>query len=138
MRRGFRGHVQARELRPRLLQRRSGLNGEQPPESIVDRGKKNFKEASVRNESLSSSLVRLDRGLLRNFEKTLFDGLLGARRGIESELENGRSQRPEPKIPIVESRTCAQVADVGERVAQERIVALETLGQFLFNFGCSG
>ena len=73
-----------------------------------------------------------------SFEKTLFDGLLGARRGIESELENGRSQRPEPKIPIVESRTCAQVADVGERVAQERIVALETLGQFLFNFGCSG
>ena len=92
----------------------------------------------MRNESLSSSLVRLDRRLLRNFEKTLFDGLLRARRGIESELENGRRQRSEPKILIVESRTCAQVADVGERVAQERIVALETLGQFLFNFGCSG
>ena len=92
----------------------------------------------MRNESLGSSLVRLDRSLLRNFEKTLFDGLLGARRGIESELENGRSQCSEPKIPIGDFRTCAQVADVRERVAQERIVALETLGQFLFNFCRSG
>lgn len=92
----------------------------------------------MRNESLSGSLVRFDRGLHCKLKKTLFDRLLGARRGIESELENGRLQRPEPKIPIVESETCAQVADVGERVAQERIVGLETLGQFFFNFDCSG
>ena len=92
----------------------------------------------MRNESLSGSLVRFNRRLHCNLEKTLFDGLLGTRREIESKLENGRSQRCEPKILIVESGTCAQVTDVGERVAQERIVALEALGQFLFNFGCRG
>jgi hypothetical protein len=57
----------------------------------------------MRNESLCGSLVRLDRRLPRNFEKTLFDGLLRVRRGIESELQNGCSQRPEAKILIVES-----------------------------------
>jgi hypothetical protein len=89
----------------------------------------------VRNEGLSSSLVaRLDRGLHCKLKKTLLNDLLGVRRGIESELENGRSQRPEPRIPIFESRTDAQEADVGERIAQERIAALEALGQSLFNF----
>jgi hypothetical protein len=36
LRRGFRGHVQARELRARLLQRLPCMNGEQPLEGIVD------------------------------------------------------------------------------------------------------
>jgi hypothetical protein len=82
-------------------------------------------------------LVRFNRRLRCKLEKTLFDGPLGTRRGIESKLD-GPSQRSEPKIPIVEAGTCAQVADIGERVAQGRIVALKTLGQFLLNFRCSG
>ena len=47
------------------------------------------------SESLSGSLVRLDRRLHCKVKKTLFDGLLGARRRIESELEHGRGQRAE-------------------------------------------
>ncbi len=92
----------------------------------------------MRNESLSRSLVRLGRGLDFKVKKTLFDGLLGARRRIESELENGRDKRPEPRIAIVESGTGAYEAYVGERVAQKRIVAFETLGQLPFNSDCSG
>src|SRR5271170_7839349 len=93
----------------------------------------------MRNESLSSSLVgRRDRGLHFELKKTILNRLLGARRGIERELENARSQRPEPRILSAESRTYAQLADVGERIAQERIGALEALGQFLFNFDCGG
>ena len=92
----------------------------------------------MRHERLSSCVIRLGRVLHLKLKKALLDSLLGARRGIESELENRRGQRSETRIPIVESRTCAQVADIGERVAQERIVALETLCQFLFNFDCSG
>ena len=45
--------------------------------------------------SLSGSLVRLAQRLHCKVKKTLFDGLLGARGRIESELENGRGQRAE-------------------------------------------
>ena len=48
----------------------------------------------MRNESLGSFLIRLGRGLHRKLEKTLFDGLLGARRGIESKEENGPGEPP--------------------------------------------
>ena len=54
-------------------------------------------------------------------KKTLLNGLLGTRGGIKSELENGGSESPELKIVSVESETCAQDVDVGERVAQKRI-----------------
>ena len=85
----------ARELRARLRQRFSGLNRKQAPERVVDRGKKDLQEASVGSESLSGSLVRLAQRLHCKVKKTLFNGLLGARRRIESELENGRGQRAE-------------------------------------------
>ena len=90
----------------------------------------------MRYERLSACLVGpLDRSLLREFGKAILDGLLGLRRGIERELQNRRRQRAdglcEQRIPFDEVRIRAQETDVRQRVAQERVVALETLGQFV-------
>ena len=97
----------------------------------------------MRYERLSRPLVGpLDRSLLRKLSKTILDCLTGRRRGIERKLQNRRRQRADglckQRIPFDEVRICAQQTDVRQRVAQERVVGLEPLGQFILLPGSGG
>ena len=90
----------------------------------------------MRYERLSGSLVGpLGRTLLCELDKAILDSLAGLRRRIEGELQNCRRQRADGRgkqgIPFDKVRIRAQQANIGQRVAQERVVALEALGQFL-------
>jgi hypothetical protein len=90
----------------------------------------------MRYERLSASLVEpLDQSLPSELDNSILDSLAGLRRGIERELQNRRRQRAdglrEQRIPFDEVRICPQKTDIGERVAQERVVGLEAPGQLL-------
>ena len=97
----------------------------------------------MRDERLSALPVGpADWSQLRQLDNAILDSLAGLRRGIERELQNRRRQRAdghcEQGNPFDEVRIRAQQTDVSQRVAQERVVALEALGQFLLLRGRGG
>jgi hypothetical protein len=111
-------------------------HGDQGLQRFVDRGQEALQQAGMREEG--AGVVRIGPGVGRKRCKAfdpVLERLFGVRGYVARQVEDRCCQRAgrgcELRIARVERRACAQQADIGQRILQERVVRLEPLRQFL-------
>ena len=132
----FDGGPAVGEQRADLLQRRRARDRHQCLQGLVDDRQQVTQQTGMGEQRLGGIGIRPGRGRAR---RKLLDPLLqrhdGIRRAIEREMEGGRRQRAgrghQLRILGAEYAAGAREADIRQRVLQQRIAALEALGQLL-------
>ena len=137
----FNQRAVARKHRAGFLERLHAGHGEKGSQRLIDRGDLFMEEPSMRQHCPCRLLLEsVDGHLLRESVDALLERPERVGRRIPRQMENGSRQcacrRCELRVLAEKCRAGTEKADIGERVAQQRIAGLEALQQLFLQDYC--